>query len=1417
MRRFLFWALLVGAVCAGAVERVDSTVFGSLAGLSVGEGAFRADSPRRQLEKTAAGVRLRVDVREQAKRAERYVLRLPPRVVTRSARLRLTVRFAEACGLLSGVAGVRVRDAHGETFHYFPSDTFQPGDGTTVFSYDIDEKTPLHWGGDGDGRFGSGDLTLAAVTFSVDADAAPSDAVELLALEEAPPERFVADVAAMVETGGALPLVWEDAPGAPSLCLTSRTDRARRWTGDLWLSDFFGARTRMPVDLELPPKGTCVCALPVRPGRGHWRVSGTLSSGEARVRVQTAFAVLPRPRASAGGASAGFRMGVNFHSFSGYDEASRAVAEEALTALGTRLVRGSVGNFRQVAPRKGEWRWEKTDRIVAELVQRGIGIHAIVYSPPAWAIPEATRARVRGRRGAADAMPDLGAYADYLRRFAERYDERIDCYEIGNEWDDLFFRGVLSPEDAIALQKTAYAAIKGACPRACVIHSGFCTGDAYGNAARKAGIDRFLKEAFGNYDRHAVHIHGPFGYYERQLDEHVFPYRERLGLEGVPWYSDESAHTSGRATEACVAATVWKKILHAQAMGSADYIWYNLRACGGDAVEQGYGLLAPNFEPRPSFVAFAALERLVGGLQGERPLERRGFRRIYRLHGRRDGRERVVVAGWDAAAQPAALELETDADAAFAVDLMGRRTALACADGRVRWTPGRLPSAVLLEGATFARPPVEAILVRPAPTDWSVTLERADETNGARTAVQTVCGAHQAFAVSEPERARCETLTDGTNRWDIAVETTYAPVGAGGFAATVRIENRTDRWRVVGFSGGAFALSGVCPTRQALYVPEGLGKRVNPIRDDAQLPRAAAYDPSKWQDAQWFRAADGGAFFGTGWYPGAMGLTMPFVALADEAHGVYLGQHDPEGKVVRLELAQKGAGWRARAVHRTPIGPGEARALAETVCRPFDGDWHVAAELYRAWRASAGRLPQPPDWIRRVSGWLLVIMRQQNGEVIWPYGDMARICDVADANGLDMIGLFGWTEGGHDHLYPEYRVSDEMGGVEGLKAAIRTAHRRGKRVCLYANGQLQEVGGTDFWRADGCRIALEDRAGDRHLQYYPKFKDIPKYAFALGCLHAPAWERQMLSLAEQACDLGADGILYDQLGMTRPWLCYGAGHGHPVPANSYEAERPGFLRRIRAALARRNPSFVLMTEGLHDTIADAVACFHGCETGCFQTRLSWEPAFTQGADAWTRAFVRTADARFRADPGVNTVFPELYRFTFPEMVTTVRIPSPLADRTMVNWSLLFGLRHDIELRYAPDRAYALDGRIPSASDFATVCSPSDVARMRSLDRRATADYLRRANAFQKRFASLLLDGCFADERGVTVETAGNVLAKRFRSADGATGVLAWNLGSAPVRLGVAIDGRPPRRAAGLDGDESVDAPLAANSLRLYLP
>ena len=692
--KFMAWMAL--ATCCGAVAGGETLIsFDRTADWTVAEGRMvKGATP--QLVRTPDGLHFAVDTTRQKKPCLRYVLNGPARAVRSGTVLRLIVKFDGEGGLLNGTAGVRVADASGEVFHYFPCETVRTPEGLSEFTYRIDAKaTPIHWGGNGNGAFDADTVTFQAVTFSIDAGASVRDGVELLKLETVTVRNMSPLVRLDVETGGVLPLI-RDAVATPTLVLTSMDKAPRRWRGELQVRDFFRRGTALPIDVTLPPGGAVRVPLARPTAKGVWKVGGRLTADGVENRVATSFAVLPPRKPTP--KKAGFRMGVNFHSYRGYGEADRKLAEEALVAIGAKLVRGSVCNFRQVEPKDGVWNWEKSDRIVKELEDLGIGIHSIVYSPPAWAIPEATRKRVKGKRHATDACPRLDAYAEYLRRIAERYGTRLDYYEIGNEWDALFAEDVMSVDEGVALQRLAAKTIKAACPAACVIHNGWTAADFGENNARTAAVDRFMREARGSYDRHAIHIHGSFGDYERQLDEAFFPYRKKTGLDGaVPWYSDETAHSSGVATEACVAQTVWKKILHAQAMGSVDYIWYNLRAWGPDESERGYGLVDRTFHPRLAYGAFSALEGVIGGCVPEGPPERTASRHVYRLGGVRNGVRRRVVAGWDVEpdAKPLSLSCPTDGRATL-VDLMGNETPLTVRDCKVDWPIGRVPSAVVI-------------------------------------------------------------------------------------------------------------------------------------------------------------------------------------------------------------------------------------------------------------------------------------------------------------------------------------------------------------------------------------------------------------------------------------------------------------------------------------------------------------------------------------------------------------------------------------------------------------------------------------------------------------------------------------------------------------------------------------------------
>lgn len=479
-----------------------------------------------------------------------------------------------------------------------------------------------------------------------------------------------------------------------------------------------------------------------------------------------------------------------------------------------------------------------------------------------------------------------------------------------------------------------------------------------------------------------------------------------------------------------------------------------------------------------------------------------------------------------------------------------------------------------------------------------------------------------------------------------------------------------------------------------------------------------------------------------------------------------------------------------------PLGDGR-RVQLETGLYPSNSGmtmpWAAVDTERGTWYVGAHETNAAPDWTRGIAGWLLAIMRQQNGQVLWRYDEIPLLCDVAARHGLDCLGLFGWTQGGHDHLYPDYDPSDEMGGAAALKAGIAEARRRGLRVALYANGQLQEVGATKFWDRHGKDIALVGRDGARLVQHYPKFKDIPWYDMSLACLWAGPWLDRMTSLARQAADFGADAMLFDQWGAFAPFVCYGRGHGHPVPSYSHGAERPGFVRAVAAGVRSGHPDFAVFTEGLHDSLLESVAFFHAYEYGAFLRD------------------VRDVASR-RVNPAAEA-FPELWRFTFPELVTTLRSPMPAVARAMASYAATFGFRHDMELRYGPDRAFAQEGRMPSADDYKKVTAPPDLAAMAEASSERAREWLKAVCDFQREHAKYLLRGRFADDEGFTCANPA-LVAKRFVADDGTSAVCVWNVSDAPAEAKLEGLGEPTAVAA--PGAGSVDGPLAPNAIRLYV-
>jgi len=686
--------------------------------------------------------------------------------------------------------------------------------------------------------------------------------------------------------------------------------------------------------------------------------------------------------------------------------------------------------------------------------------------------------------------------------------------------------------------------------------------------------------------------------------------------------------------------------------------------------------------------------------------------------------------------------------------------------------------ALMAAMATFAAGPVS--------WDMEVEIEGAKEPLSVES-VQQKCRA-------EGGRFEYGPLTCDGRTLDMKVVVNVRDTPNGKVYSGV-VENNDSRARVTMFNGPRLGAVALDPARAHIYIPSGFGRRLNYFPLDGK------------KSGPWDAGTDSFLCTETKLYPSPY-FTMPWIAVDTGGGTWYAAVHDVRERAKRVGVRwyhrEKNADVRFR--HPVSIRAGDRWELPETVFEKVGGDWHAAAKRYRAWFDTTHPAVRSaaPDWTRDLTGWLLVIMKQQNEELMWPYTDIPRLCDVAERNGLNSIGLFGWTVGGHDHLYPDYDADPKMGGAEALKAGIAEAHRRGIRVCIYANGQLQQVGATKFWGEHGEKIAIRRRDGSPYVQTYHKYKDIPVYQFALGCLYCEPWHDRMLALARQAQRLGADAFEFDQLGAMEPYECWGEGHGHPVPHYSHCEERAGFIRRIADEMHANDKDFAIVTEGLYDAHLATIGMFH-----------AWTPsAFMKDVNALK---VSRATSCAKSEP-----FPEIFRYTFPELVTTTRNPTPMMRRSFVNYGAVFGLRHEIEIRYMPDRTYVLDGKVPTKADYGEVKNLPSLEAMHAEPPVVASAYMRAVCDFQRAHAKYLLRGTFVDDEGIAVTSragsplpaASGLVAKRFVADDGTSAVCVWNLSDKPAD--VVINGLGQPQGVFAPGNESVAGPLAPDSIRLYV-
>lgn len=246
----------------------------------------------------------------------------------------------------------------------------------------------------------------------------------------------------------------------------------------------------------------------------------------------------------------------------------------------------------------------------------------------------------------------------------------------------------------------------------------------------------------------------------------------------------------------------------------------------------------------------------------------------------------------------------------------------------------------------------------------------------------------------------------------------------------------------------------------------------------------------------------------------------------------------------------------------------------------------------------------------------------------------------------------------------------------------------------------------------------------------------------------------------------------------------------------FTVDKYNLLRKIENTMKTINPEFIVMTEGLNDVVMNTISYFHGYESGVFvPTQTEIEAKYGKTA--------------------LSSNFPEMFKYTFPEMLTTTRNPAPVNNRLILNYATVYGFRQELESRYAADVKYLKENKIPTPEDYHNVNNKPNLDLVRSQDPIAMKNYTKLIIDFQRENSDLLWHGKFIDDDNI-VAVEDQVVAKAFENGN-RLGVVAWNYSTQQQGFKLDVPGYVLENVTE-PGISVVNPkkPIAANSIRLYV-
>lgn len=420
-----------------------------------------------------------------------------------------------------------------------------------------------------------------------------------------------------------------------------------------------------------------------------YTVHYTIATPEGSFPFRKRFAAL-KPKEWEG--TSRFPLGICTH-FPRYGKEDVEKMIELLSLCGADEVRLSW-LWPQINPAPGQWNFQRIDWLVNQFEKKNIAMLAMMGAAPKHA---ETTDYHRTNTKAALHLPQAERFEEWLRRFATRYDGKINRFCVWNEPDVTHFAD-FAPVEYVKLQEIAHRTLKAVNSNNIVIAGGFSHMlTAYG----RESLELTAKLAPDSIDMVSTHFYMPLSRFDETLANcHRFLQLQKLAQ---PLCTDETGE--GTIDDRQQLVTLFQKVIRSRVAGVKFFHWYNLRNCGFDSGdrEHNFGLVEHDLNPRPSFVTFHMLTSLYGNAE---LIRKEPWKNLYAV--RFESPDAALYALWLAKPpqEQTLLLFETDAETVELVDLFGNAR-------RLRPDDGRYAVPVDSEGQTLRLTPANASLKVP--------------------------------------------------------------------------------------------------------------------------------------------------------------------------------------------------------------------------------------------------------------------------------------------------------------------------------------------------------------------------------------------------------------------------------------------------------------------------------------------------------------------------------------------------------------------------------------------------------------------------------------------------------------------------------------------------------------------------------